>query len=335
MDTTALRTAIANLPLIEIDDCKYLPLNLATDTVAHVLYPHLSLTQMTDVAIYKEIARTTREVCREMGYDEIVHLHPPAVAFKQDGPYLQEYRPPQSNGNGNDENDDNPNFIIGVTFDEEIHDGRLHNPRMHQWDLAEVSRQHYKIPVLADEELLDLIERACAGDWPNDPKGIWHDIVSLCQMIGRADPATGIRRFSVIIEGLGRQKKWPMEAVITGNDETNAILTIRLGQTQSKPQNAPPTTLHKPLFSPGRVLATPGVTALGIDLMPYLRRHLAGDWGELDDFDRNQNNRALKNGDRLFSAYLLPPDKEGCQDKIWIITEWDRSATTVLLPAEY
>ncbi|MFA5186773.1 MAG: hypothetical protein WC551_09875 [Patescibacteria group bacterium] len=61
-----------------------------------------------------------------------------------------------------------------------------------------------------------------------------------------------------------------------------------------------------------------------------LARHSRGDWGELCQEDKDTNESALKEGGRLFSAY----EKEGLP-KIWIITEWDRSATTVLFPDEY
>lgn len=64
---------------------------------------------------------------------------------------------------------------------------------------------------------------------------------------------------------------------------------------------------------------------------PYLYRHLHGDWGDLSDNDRRQNDAALKSGeDRLFSSYQVTRDL-----KLWIITEWDRSVTTLLLPSEY
>lgn len=57
---------------------------------------------------------------------------------------------------------------------------------------------------------------------------------------------------------------------------------------------------------------------------------MTGDWGDVSDKDRVENELALQEGDRLFSVYM----KEG-QPKLWIITEWDRSATTVLFPEEY
>lgn len=63
---------------------------------------------------------------------------------------------------------------------------------------------------------------------------------------------------------------------------------------------------------------------------PALARHAAGDWGDLCDEDWHTNNEAPKNGARLFSAYH---SDDGV--KFWIITEADRSVTTVLLPEEY
>ena len=88
------------------------------------------------------------------------------------------------------------------------------------------------------------------------------------------------------------------------------------------------------LFPLGRLFATPGaIMAAGKaedNLITYLNRHATGVWGELSQDDRLANSQALKDGLRLLSAYRL---KDGT--KIWIITEADRSATTVLLPDEY
>lgn len=90
-------------------------------------------------------------------------------------------------------------------------------------------------------------------------------------------------------------------------------------------------------FNPGRLAVTGGVfNLLDCDdefarhVSLSLRRHLTGDWGDVCDEDRLANEVALQQGERLFSVYK----KEG-QPTIWIITEWDRSVTTVLLPDEY
>ena len=99
--------------------------------------------------------------------------------------------------------------------------------------------------------------------------------------------------------------------------------------------------MKKPLFKPGQILATPGcLEALeksGQNLMEFLQRHLAGDWGEICAADADANNLALKDGSRLLSAYVL---NDAATTKIWIITEAEdddgnRAATTGLLPSEY
>ena len=88
-------------------------------------------------------------------------------------------------------------------------------------------------------------------------------------------------------------------------------------------------------FSPGPLVMTIGVDDLvrqgRLNPAPFLRRHLHGDWGDLSDGDRQLNDAALKSSeDRLFSSYQVTPNL-----KLWIITEWDRSVTTLLLPSEY
>jgi hypothetical protein len=88
-----------------------------------------------------------------------------------------------------------------------------------------------------------------------------------------------------------------------------------------------------PLFPLGRVVATPGAIALmaaaGIDPPQLLRRHQSGDWGELDEHDWRYNNQAVFEGLRILSTYGEEPDR------LWVITEADRSVTTILRPDEY
>ena len=91
--------------------------------------------------------------------------------------------------------------------------------------------------------------------------------------------------------------------------------------------------VNKP-FPLGQIVATPGaLEALersGQSATEFLDRHSKGDWGAVDEHDRQANDEALISGERLLSAYQT---KLG--DRIWIITEWDRSVTTLLLPDEY
>jgi len=90
----------------------------------------------------------------------------------------------------------------------------------------------------------------------------------------------------------------------------------------------------QPKFPLGQIVATPGaLTALAVnnhEPIEFLRRHVVGDWGELDASDRAENELSLRQGFRLLSAYRL---KDGT--RLWIITEADRSVTTLLLPSEY
>lgn len=85
-------------------------------------------------------------------------------------------------------------------------------------------------------------------------------------------------------------------------------------------------------FPLGRLVITAHAQAFiqPADVLIALRRHASGDWGELCDEDRAENELSLANGYRLLSAYR---DSEG--NKFWIITEADRSATTILLPEDY
>ena len=85
-------------------------------------------------------------------------------------------------------------------------------------------------------------------------------------------------------------------------------------------------------FPLGRLVATPGALAQVSphDINTALARHLEGDWGELGEEDRSANDRALIEGSRLVSAYHAT---NGI--KFWIITEHDRSISTVLLPEDY
>ena len=92
-----------------------------------------------------------------------------------------------------------------------------------------------------------------------------------------------------------------------------------------------PYQLMQPRFPVGMTYATPGALALEVDLTRYLHRHHCGDWGEeLCAEDKAANEQALKDGSRLLSCYRTPAG-----DRLYIITEWDRSMTTILLPDEY
>ena len=90
----------------------------------------------------------------------------------------------------------------------------------------------------------------------------------------------------------------------------------------------------QPAFELGQIVATPGALAAlkkaGQQPGEFLTRHINRDWGDLDEEDRKENEYSLEHGFRLLSAY-----KTNAGDRLWIITEADRSVTTLLLPDEY
>jgi hypothetical protein len=100
-------------------------------------------------------------------------------------------------------------------------------------------------------------------------------------------------------------------------------------QTESNPARKP----HSK-FSLGQTYITPGaeeaLMIAGQTGIEFLRRHVSGDFGELSDEDLSENELSLREGFRVLSAYRTAKGQ-----KLWIITEADRSSTTILLPDEY
>jgi hypothetical protein len=105
-------------------------------------------------------------------------------------------------------------------------------------------------------------------------------------------------------------------------------------QTATKILNKRATRTRRVNFRLGQTVATPGaLEALGQagqHPFHFLARHARGDWGDLSPADKRGNDRALRECDRLLSAY-----KTSTGERLWVITEADRSATTILLPSEY
>jgi hypothetical protein len=102
-----------------------------------------------------------------------------------------------------------------------------------------------------------------------------------------------------------------------------------ISRANSDEQHSP-----EPLFDLGQIVGTPGALNAYLEAeqspVEFITRHVLGDWGDLVEEDQEQNNYSVKNELRILSAYRLNTGA-----KIWVITEWDRSVTTVLLPEEY
>jgi hypothetical protein len=90
----------------------------------------------------------------------------------------------------------------------------------------------------------------------------------------------------------------------------------------------------RPLFSLGHLVATPAALAAiarsGESARVFFGRHAAGDWGDVCEEDKKLNDQAVSAGERLLSSYRTTKG-----EKIWIISDADRSATTLLLPDDY
>jgi hypothetical protein len=86
----------------------------------------------------------------------------------------------------------------------------------------------------------------------------------------------------------------------------------------------------------GQIVATRGIAEeiernpfFALEVMEAFNRYQRLDWGELCEEDKRLNNEAVHNGERVLAAY------QTSKGKVWIITEWDRSVTTILYPSEY
>lgn len=107
--------------------------------------------------------------------------------------------------------------------------------------------------------------------------------------------------------------------------------------TENGHPRPPKRTTGKPLFHPGVIVVTPGAAevlrhAAGpepIVALALVFRHVCGEWGEVDAEDARANDRAVKDGSRILSVYRV------AGHKLWVITEADRSVTTILTPDEY
>jgi len=90
---------------------------------------------------------------------------------------------------------------------------------------------------------------------------------------------------------------------------------------------------YSPLFQLGDLLISPGVTAMAVDLMPLLKRHAFGDWGEVCREDAEANELALKNDEAILSQYHVTTRLME-QDLLMIMTESDRTLTVVFMASE-
>lgn len=108
-----------------------------------------------------------------------------------------------------------------------------------------------------------------------------------------------------------------------------------MSYSQATAPIANPAPQSAPLFPMGQIVATPAVAdhfaAHGVSPLEYLGRHVRGDWGDVPPEDAAANVASIERGTRILSSYKVASDSES----VWIITEADRSSTTLLFPSEY
>ncbi|MCB0027242.1 MAG: hypothetical protein KDE28_05005, partial [Anaerolineales bacterium] len=165
-----LKTEIGNLPMTMVGGINYLSYQAVTNQVAALLLPGVSADEISG-ADYQHILETADALCRDLGYTQVVKLTPPDVPLNQMGLYWSKERPGESESDV---------IVAGPGRVELLEDGDLLDARLSHLGLAEVTRQHFKIPVTASDGLVDLLHRAVGSNWPNDYRGLWHDICTMC-----------------------------------------------------------------------------------------------------------------------------------------------------------
>ena len=222
-------------------------------------------------------------------------------------------------------------IYVGPSRIQALQDGDFFDALLHPVGLDTMAQQYFSIPVIPSWHLMTVIRRAAASDVLNSYEGIWHDILMVFAVTGRAKQTT--HRFTVRIEGAGKQQKWQLEATILRDEQGFPFISLALVDNPPHALNID----HDIRFESGHIVMTAGAAALNTDFFPYLTCHLQGDWGELDAFDKRQNETAVTHHGRIHSAYDIATDvvTKTTAARIWIITEANRAVTNILTPDEY
>ena len=116
---------------------------------------------------------------------------------------------------------------------------------------------------------------------------------------------------------------------MTNKSDKNSIETRSGAQSKIEQLSTDTNAKSLPL---GQIVITANAESQipAIEILVALQRHSSGDWGEVCEEDRKSNDKALRDESRILSVYRT---RDGV--KFWIITEWDRSITTVLMPEDY
>ena len=201
-----------------------------------------------------------------------------------------------------------------------------------------------------DVRTLDRWAHSFKLDWPNANKELF--LFRALQKMLKTDVGRAVRHQTKILEALSNTEYINGEETVHRDTDAPVIAerrtpsTVVVNRPVKKTRFTAPVLIENEdgtkgdlvmLFALGRVTATPCVIELmgekGMQkkCMHCLMRHSRGDFGDMCDEDKKANRRAITDGARVFSSY----DLERTFGKLWIITEADRSATTMLQPHEY
>ena len=208
-------------------------------------------------------------------------------------------------------------------------------------NLTSLQSQLFKLPVVFSEgawhEAVYLGQPSDLGDLGNRLRetleAAYACLIYRTNAVDAVEPFYDFGLYRFLPCGDQAERHWlELRLIIEFEADRPTVLRILLRNESHTVGRRPPEVF----FEPGNLMMTNGVQTLIeqglLNVSPYLNRHLTGDWGDLSDEDKLSNQQALQYGERLFSAYEI--DSEG-QKKLWIITESDRSFTTMLLPSEY
>ena len=190
-------------------------------------------------------------------------------------------------------------------------------------DVSSVAHETgFPYPVALTRSLWEDVNAIPAAYGHEDVQGRLWDVLTMAKRAVQQGPRGGAElRYNLVLH-VDDTSVYPVKLVCEPGDDLTPVITL------SNPEQ----DIDLPL---GEIVLTEGAldafVSARLSPTPYLLRHRRGDWGALDEEDTEANNQAARRGHRILSLYVLPL----AEQKIWIITEWDRSVTTLLLPAEY
>jgi hypothetical protein len=190
-------------------------------------------------------------------------------------------------------------------------------------DVSETAQEvGFQLPVAVTRSLWADIQAVPAVYAHEDVPGRLWDVLSMAKLaVRQAAPGGAEVRFNLVLH-VGDTSVYLVRLVYEPGDDDTPVITL------SSPEKDIDLELGEIVLTEG---ALDAFVSAHLSPTLYLLRHRRGDWGELDAEDITANNLAARRGHRVLSAYTLPPT----QQKIWIISEYDRSVSTILLPDEY